>query len=66
MVTTVNVTALKAPANALPWEGGYEERGVLASTKPGKKDKKGEKTESHSTIQLIAQSSFSLVNPVVS
>lgn len=66
MVTTVNVTALKAPAKALPWEGGYEERGVLASTKPGKKDKKGEKTELHSTIQLRVQSSFSLVNPVVS
>lgn len=51
MVTMVNVTALKASTNALPWEGGYEERGVLESTKSWKKDGKGEKTESHSTVQ---------------
>lgn len=53
MVTTVNVTALKAPAKALPWEGGYEEPGVLASTKSQKKDRKGEKNRItlHSTTQ---------------
>ena len=52
MVTTVNVTALKASANALPWEGGYEERGVQASTK-SPKDRKKDKNRItfHNTTQ---------------